>query len=931
MTVSAIALAFAAPAIAQDEEVEDELVVTGTRIQGIDPVGSNVQAIGQEDIDNVGLTSSADLLRKSPQVLSFAGTENRAGGREVQGETLNTTYTNSPNLRGLGTAATLSLVNNHRVPPMGPNMQVFDSATIPLIAMERIEIFADGASAIYGSDAIAGVVNYIMRKPFDGAEIKSGFGFVDGAQRWDISGVFGQEWDTGGFMVAAEHLHRDHLEATQRPDLYSDDFSSYGGAPSSTFAIPGNVVVGNDIYGIPSGGGGDVNLSDLSTSVNRTNIWLEADASPEIDQDNVVFNFYQQLFEGVELFGDGFYSNREFEIDQTGRVGQTMTVPDTNPYSPCNAANAPFTNPYGIMCSGALTVQYNYVQDFGGDRRFGYEEVYNGVFGLRFSLPHEWSGEFFGAKGHSENRSNNDTLIRGSRLAEVLAGSVGSVPAFNPFCDGTPGCNSPETLSYIQGFNETGFEFDRTHFSANLGGPIFSVPGGDVSIAVGGEYYKDVFVNIVTGNTRGPESTTLTPSPARKVKAAFGELYLPVVGSGNAMPMVQSLNISAAVRFEDYNDFGSTTNPKIGVDWVPVEGVKIRGSYGTSFRAPSLADNNPASTAALLPRVAAGSTITDASYTGGAGSQPVTYIVGGNSALGPETARTWSLGIEWTPPSVEGLTVDLTYYNVKYEGKVDFPAFNAGASAALSDPGYDAFVLRNPRFFSSSKVSMAEFDAVLAALAAAAPVPEVSGLFTQYETAFRLPLPGSSDPNTVIAVIDGRRNNVGVVKTDGLDFSARYNLDTDFGGLRFGALATYVLNYEEAATPFLPLSEQVNNFGYPLNFRGRLEAGADMGRFSGTVFLNYTNSYEIESKFSAVPSATDIDSYTTVDLSLVYRTEDMFDWAPANDITFVFAVQNVFDQDPPLVLNNTSPGVLFDPSYGSALGRLVTFQLRKAF
>ena len=166
-----LGLMFVVPAVyGQNEDNNsrlEEIVVTGTHIRSEAPVGSAVIALSHDEMMRTGVTNTADLLDKIPQVLQIGTGEDVDAGALFQGSDLNTMAINSINLRGLGTAATLNLIDSHRIPPQGPNLRQFDSNSIPLIALERIEVVADGASAIYGSDAIAGVVNYIIQKPFN--------------------------------------------------------------------------------------------------------------------------------------------------------------------------------------------------------------------------------------------------------------------------------------------------------------------------------------------------------------------------------------------------------------------------------------------------------------------------------------------------------------------------------------------------------------------------------------------------------------------------------------------------------------------------------------------------------------------------------------------------------------------------------------------
>ena len=901
-----------------------EVVITGTHIQGVGAVGSVVIGVGQEEITRAGITSTADLLRTIPQVLELGASDDVRAGALFQGADLNTTGAKGLNLRGLGSTATLTLINNHRVPPQGPNLQLFDAEDVPLIAMERIEVIPDGASAIYGSDAVAGVVNYIVRRPFDGAESSASYGYAEDAQQWKVGQVVSQKWDSGGFLIAADYADRDALSADDRPNLYNDDFSAYGGSPSGTFASPGNIVIGGVSYAIPSGHATDLQLSDLGPagSVNRENAWLGRDAIPATKRTSVVTTFEQDITPGIQFHFDALYTNRHFEAVQDKQVA-TITVPDTNPYSPCNASHAPFTNTLGIACTGSLTVQYSLAQDIPNIRK-GYERMWYANGGVKFDLPHQWTGDVSYEHGISSNHSNNiQSTGRGSALIGVASSAPpAGVPYFNPFCDGSAGCQDPATIAFATDFALTTFHLNRDHFTANLNGPLFSLPGGDVQLAVGGEYLTDDFVNRSGGSAGLVENRT----PTRKISTGFGELYIPIVGDANSAPGIQRLEFTAAGRYEHYSDFGGTFKPKLGVNYVPTNDLKIHGSFGKSFRAPSLADINPNATAALLRRTINSADITLPGYIGPAGvGLPVVAVVGGNSELGPETATTWSTGFDWRPSSLEGLTASVNYYNIKYTGKIDYPAYNAGPAGALNLPQYANYIVLNPAFFSSATFTPAEYAAIGDALVSGG-VPPAYSPYEQGARAF-----AGGDPATSLFLLDGRRHNAGIIKTDGLDLALNYIMMTDFGDVRMGAAGNYIFNYNVADTPGAAIVGKVNHFGYPPRYRIRGQLGADVGGWSATAFINYMGSYHIDRQYipaGASDQYLDIGSYATVDLTVTYDTGDKLHGLAGN-LQFILSIQNAFDNDPPLVLNNSAPGIKFDPSYTSPLGRLITFQVTK--
>ena len=263
----------------------EQVVVTGTRIRGVAPVGSTIISVGQEEIQNSGLASTAQILYDVPQVLSIGTGDSYIGGSPQEQNNLNSVaFENSANLRGLGPQATLNLVDGHRMPYEGANMNSFDGNDIPTQLLQRVEIVADGTSPIYGADAIAGTVNYLMRQPADVIESYGEYSTADGTSGWQGTQIFGRTWDTGGFIIGYQHAHSDTLQASSRFNLYNDDYAPFGGPPSSDFADPGNVVVNGVDYAIPKGQNGqDLTLAQLGPagSANRQNVWDGTTVIPE--------------------------------------------------------------------------------------------------------------------------------------------------------------------------------------------------------------------------------------------------------------------------------------------------------------------------------------------------------------------------------------------------------------------------------------------------------------------------------------------------------------------------------------------------------------------------------------------------------------------------------------------------------------------------
>jgi len=922
----------AAPAYAQDSGADAgadaEIVVTGTRIEGVAPVGSAVIPVSRDDIEKLGVSTTTDALRKLPQIVNFGGSNDQSGGSQIQNTSLNSFFAKAVNLRGLGSAATLNLVNGHRVAPQGANGQLFDADNIPGIALERIEVVADGGSAIYGSDAIGGVVNYILRRPENIIEAQARAGFADSVEEYTGAVAVGRKWSTGGIFLAYEYQKRTALEAEDRPNLYNSDLSRFGGGADPIFSSPGNVQLAPNgpFYGIPGGQDGvGLTLGDLSSSVNRQSQWLGSDAIPSGERHSIVGTVRQELADFLTFHLDGFYSKRSYVF-----LGQaqnaTLTVPGNNPFNPCNPANPDNSATLDCPASGAVQVAYNFIHDLGPVRNEGSERLWAISGGLDIELSSAWNAKLVGYYSENRGESLNTNQINTNGLNRALGAVVGGVgkpadvPFFNPFCDGRQyACNADSTLAMFRAETELISDYELYGATASVSGTLFHIGGGDVKLAVGGEYHHDyLFGNGQYSNTRTNTVNEFTGIPVdntREVTSAYAEIFVPLFSGSNARPGLEELELSAAVRYDDYSDVGDTTNPKFGLNYSPIRGLRLRGSYGTSFRAPTLVDVNPYATAGFLPRVNSGAAV---GLDPPNGTFTYVYPIGGNANLKPEKAKTWSVGLEVGPELLPNVNFSVTYYNIVYEDKVDVAAYNAPIGAVLNSGQYDDFIVFNPVYFPDrTTMTLDQFISHWNTITADP----------------RLPVLGVVDPASIIAIVDARRNNSGVVKTDGLDVSFNYVHPTDWADFRLGAQANYIFHYKSAPVPAAPLLNQVNNFGYPARFTGKLELGIDKGGFSATAFVNFVNKRTITRDYlpATVPDKyQDIDSYTTVDLTLSYRFEDTN--SPITDgLGLSVSVLNLFDADPPLVVNAGDRPIWFDPTYSSSLGRFISFQLSKKF
>ncbi|WP_374281009.1 TonB-dependent receptor [Novosphingobium sp.] len=835
---AASSLALSLPAFAQDAAAGPEaadaesdagtIVVTGSRIRGIAPVGSNVIGISAEKIAAEPVISTNDLLRRVPQVVSLGA--NRNGG-SAQNGAANATRGAGINLRGISTNATLLLYDGKRLPPQGTQGQYTDPSAIPAIALERVEVVADGASAIYGSDAIAGVVNFILRRNFDGIELRARAGIAEGGyQEHQIAGIYGRKWDTGSFMIAGELTHNDALRGYDL-DFYQDDNRARGGRDLRvTNCGAGTITASGKTYAIPASGVTAATAGSLVAGTSNKCFYNSLDTViPEQTRYNLTGTFNQELAEGIKLFADGFYSYRKGKLAQLTNI--SATVRNTNPF---------FVTPVAGLTS--VSVAWSLVPTNGGPDFNPYRgETWNVSAGLEAQVMGDWKATVYYAHGESEDVANRTVGVNTAALNAALA-DTNPLTALNVF----GGANNPATIAKIRDnlFVITG----RTRLdvvNAQLDGSLVDLPGGAVKLAVGGEYRREyTYTDLLTGQAATPLS--VHDAGTRNVKALFGELFIPLVGSGNAMPGIEQLSLSVAGRHEKYSDFGSTSNPKLGLTWKPVDALALRASYGKSFRAPTFTE---------VSTIAGGAGLYYDTLPGAAGNQTGIGIAGGNPGLKPETARTWSVGGELSP--LPGLRASLTWFDIDYKNQIQALR---GTPGILTNPLYASFVKFNP--------SAAEVSALVG-----------SGL----------PLNNVINTSAVSFIVDGRRQNLGRSQVRGLDFGLYY--DWQLGGVKWdaGFQGTYYTKYLFQAVPGAAVADVIGTINFPQKFRSQADLGAKLGIFSTRLTWNHLAGY----LNTTVTPSQQVAKYDTFDLSLGVDV--------LSRVRLSFDVRNLLNEDPPFV------------------------------
>ena len=858
----------AAAGAAHDEKTET-IVVTGSRIRGAAPTGSTVVSVGREDIELSSALTTAQLLQQVPQVFNLGVSENSRGQAGGSG---NITYGSSVNLRGIGPYATLTLLNGRRVVPQGTSGQSIDPSVIPRLALERLDVMGDGASAIYGSDAVAGVVNLIMRRKFDGAEAYARYGAANNYDEHSAGGIFGHSWDGGRYTVAFQNDYHSALNGSNR-DFYTANQVGQGGRDySETLCSPGNIVIAGVSYAIPVGGVTAANAASLRPgTTNKCDNLKTADLLPKQTRNSLTFTYDQDINDKVSIYADGFVTRRDYVF--TPRItSASLTVPSTNAF---------YVRPVGAPAGTSETVQYSFANDLPPNIGSGHSASYQATLGSIIKLPRDWKFEANYSFGYNDDQSITRTGVVTAPLNTALA-SNNPATAFNPFAPNAN--NAAVALGFANGYQLAPGTLKQHAWEAKIDGALFALPGGDLRTALGYEGRKmNLDSGLYTGTTTNVVATPVQSD--RTINSVYAELFIPIIGKANAMPGIRALDLDLAERYDRYSDFGSTTNPKIGANWTVMDGLVIKGSHGTSFRAPLFSQLKGNSNQLYVQNYS------DPTL-GGAIRQGVT-LSGGNLNLKPETAKTNSLGFDFIPKALKGAKFNVTWFDINYENQI---------TSYLSD----LTILNRESQFAGTNIIQRNPAASL-----------ISALQSQYSVANNNVVPAN-----VSLFVDGRANNLGRTVAKGFDFSGSYDWSTGgMGEFGVGVNGTYFTKYQVAISAAAPLVDVLNTIYNPLKYKARGSFRWSKAEYLVAAFVNYTPSYDN----NLVAPVQKVSSLSTLDLHLGY-TVALQNKTWGKELNVGLDVSNLFNSKPPYVNVQPSPngGGGFDATLTNPVGRIVS-------
>ena len=430
-------------------------------------------------------------------------------------------------------------------------------------------------------------------------------------------------------------------------------------------------------------------------------------------------------------------------------------------------------------------------------------------------------------------------------------------------------------------------EFEVWSVDAKLDGTLMETQAGDMGVAIGFQYREESLQETFIGGV----------DLDRDIIAAYGEANIPLFGGSNTRPGLNEVILNAAIRYDDYSDFGSTTNPRIGPFWSPVEGLGFRTSYSTSFRAPTLIELDPTvlqSITALFP---------DPQAPAGLTQGLVAYGFGGpQSELGPEESTNRTVGLDYAPTFISGLIASVTYFDIDYVDRIG--ALSVPFFQSFSDPIAAAFIDRAP-----------DTQFVTDLVAASAFFFDLGGFPLEDTEAFA----------------DFRSTNLASTRVRGMDASVIYVTETDSGQFTYSIDGSYVLEFENLAASGGVPEDIVDTIYNPVGLRLRGGLSYAQANWNDNLFVNYTDGYLDDQIDQGFPRNSGVPSWTTVDFNLRYETDESVGGF-LRGIQLSLNVQNLLDKAPPFVTtaeSSTETQIGFDPENAGPLNRFVSIQFVK--
>lgn len=884
-------------AMAQDQEVVEEIVVIGSRIATTDVTSMNpITTLSESDYKISGYNTLEDFLQNVPSI-----------GQGDFGSSVNNGNPGyaSASLRGLGPTRTLILIDGQRPAPAGVNGFV-DLNVIPAAMVDRIEVLRDGASTVYGSDAIGGVINIITKKNFEGAAFDLQFDQTsegDGNQ-YNLSLVIGGGADRGHYMLGAQVTDREQILQGDRA-FSAAPLGEDVDANGNVFVEPIGSGTTYPAHIFPTTGPEALNDWIVDAGTGQSRAFTNADTFNYASSSIMVTP--QRIFSG---FGSGSYdlvqeggfstvtaslsanfSNRESNqlMAPVGTFWGPL-VPADNPYNPFGndlcAADPNCTTPQGVYIARRLreTPGRAFTQDV---------TAWQIVAGLEGELSNDWSwqvsynyGDWNDAQ-HDEGRGN-------PRINTLLDPTA---CAADPECPGIWNPFATDTLT--QEFQDYALvnpnEFQRSTLTvsqANIQGDFggWELPGGVVLWGAGFEHRTEKAIIFPDGAALLDQIYYVTGEVTKgdyAVDELYAEVRLPFLSDA---PLAEELNFDLSVRWSDYDFLSSSDiNAKFGVNWAPINAIRFRSTYAEGFRAPNIGElfqpesktaaayNDPCNnfTAATVSSVVFDNCASEGLPTDGSfslTSTQATGLVGGNALLEPEESESFTFGIVFTPEFLSGLSVTLDWFDVSIDRAIGTSGTDNVISGCYNSPN-----------FSSPFCAMIE---------GAARVGEAPHVTSPLRNAL------GNIAGTILT-----NQNLSTFETSGLDFDVRYDFETDFGDFDLQAWGTYLDAFDFQSDPGSPVLEMAGRFGTD-PYQGDVPAVFSDWKINykiGFTRDNWGASWTTRWFSETTDLLADPNNFNNIAKDMAYH--DIQGFFTVNNMTFTAGIRNLTDEDPPYVTN----------------------------
>jgi iron complex outermembrane recepter protein len=900
------------PAVAEPpvEEYIEEIVVTGSRIPRKElTTAAPVTVLDKEQLEKTGRTTIGEILQSLPEQSNAINTQFNNGG---DGAT-------RVNLRGLGTQRTLVLLNGRRhvAGGTGANSTV-DLNAIPTAAIQRIEILKDGGSAVYGSDAISGVVNIITRKDYSGTEFRafSGIAQKGDGLLYDLSMTTGQSTERGNILFTAGYYTQKESWAGDREFSKYDTDYDWGSRQIYTLgssSTPEGRIFTRGAAATDGNAAWQALRAQYPNAASFTldptsNEWRPFSAIGVQDAGGDLYNYQPDNYLVTPQERAHVYAAGGLRLGSSARAFFEASY--TNRQSAQKLAPEPlFTTSEGLTVSGANA--YNpFGRDFVDARRrlveFGNRDftqdlttfrLVTGVEGKMTEGPlagFNWDLAY--NVGRTQGIETKQGMLQRSKLANAIGPSFVDPSTGNVVCGtpeapidgcvslnlfGGPGTITKEMATYL-GYRGTARGFSQqTSVSANVGGELFRVSenANPAGIAVGYEHRREAGAFIpdpltATGDTTGNKGE---PTEGRYyINEGYMELSLPVYGMKNAETGESRdvVEFTGAARAFNYNTFGSDFTYKFGTRVSPIPDVTVRATYSTAFRAPSVnelflgqADSFPgvkdpcSNRTQGTPRDAACDAQGVPDNLSDDRAQQKARI-GGNAALDPETAKILTVGMVLQPQFFKDVTATVDFYSISVDN-------------AITSVGSDVIL--------------------------ASCYPDATGATPQYCDRIR------RDAQGFIIDIADPLSNVGGDKTNGLDFSLRYTPQTPIGRVGLNLDATYLGKFDRTlAGGKVIRGKNAYDLGVYTDWRANVGATWARDALSAGVNMRFINGFKecefnacnVDDEDAAAPRFRTVEDYYTFDANVAYDWETKIGTAGAQ-----FGVNNLFNRKPAVVAN----------------------------